>query len=275
MSKVAAAANQLGVPVDSLNAQIATIVAKSWGWRSSFFLYGGCGVVLAGIMALRLRPDRTSGEQEPVKHLIGGGLKAFFSCRTAWFLTLAFAGFQFSGHAFLMWGPAYLQDVFSLDSTRAAFDASFYPQVASIFGVMAGARFADSHVGSQPKSRIRVQAIGLALGGPFLVMVGGGKTLPVVCAAMAGYGLFKGIYDSNLFAAIYDVIDPRYRAMATSFMMMFSNIIASLSPWLLGVLKPAIGLSGGLMLMGGVLLVSSIPLIIAGRYTFLRVRIKA
>lgn len=92
---------------------------------------------------------------------------------------------------------------------------------------------------------------------------------------MAGYGLFKGMYDSNLFAAIYDVIDPRYRAMATSFIMMFSNIIASLSLWLLGTLKPAIGLSGGLMLMGGVLLVSSIPLIIASRYTFLRDRIKA
>ena len=94
-------------------------------------------------------------------------------------------------------------------------------------------------------------------------MIGAAQTETVVCVAMAGYGLFKGFYDSNLFASIYDVIDERYRAMATSFILMFSLIIASMSPYLLGVLKPLIGLDGGMKLMSLVYLVSSLPILVA------------
>ncbi len=256
-----------------LSGVIATIVAKSLGWRSAFYVFGGCGIVLAALMAWRIRPDMSGKVTERVGPLVVSGLKAFFTSPTAWLLALACAGFQFSGQAFLMWMPTCLQDTFGLDSTAAAFDSSFYPQAASILGVLFGARMADRHVGRQPKARLRVQAVGLALGAPFLMLVGAGKTLPVVCMAMVGYGLFKGMYDSNLFAAVYDVIDPRYRAMATSFMLMFSYLVACVSPWLLGALKPVIGLSGGMVLMGGVCLISALPLVIASRFTFKKDRI--
>ena len=62
--------------------------------------------------------------------------------------------------------------------------------------------------------------------------------------------------------------------MATSFMMMFSYLVACISPWLLGALKPAIGLSGGMILMGLVCAVSAIPLIMAQRYTFHKDRLQ-
>lgn len=256
-----------------LSGVIATVVAKSLGWRSAFYIFGGCGIVLAALMAWRIRPDLTGRTVEPVLPLVKSGFKAFFTSPTAWMLALACAGFQFSGQAFLMWMPTCLQDTFALDATAAAFDSSFFPQAASILGVLFGARMADRHVGRQPKSRIWVQAAGLILGAPFLMLVGAGKTLPVVCAAMVGYGLFKGMYDSNLFAAVYDVIDPRYRAMATSFMLMFSYLVACFSPWLLGVLKPVIGLSGGMVLMGAVCLISAIPLMVASRFTFKKDRV--
>lgn len=87
---------------------------------------------------------------------------------------------------------------------------------------------------------------------------------------MTGYGFFKGFYDSNLFAALYDVIVVRFRAMATSFILMFSLIIASASPYLLGVLKPALGLSGGMQLMSAVYLASAVPVIAAIRYGYSR-----
>ena len=251
-----------------LSGVIAAVVAKSLGWRSAFFIFGGCGILLAALMAWRIHSDMAGKTAEPVGPLVKSGLKAFFTSPTACLLAFACAGFQFSGQAFLMWMPACLQETFSLDATAAAFDSSFYPQAASILGVLFGARMADRHVIRQPKARLRVQTVGLILGAPFLMLVGAGKTLPIVCAAMVGYGLFKGMYDSNLFAAVYDVIDPRYRAMATSFMMMFSYLVACVSPWLLGALKPAIGLTGGMTLMGVICLVSAIPLILAQRLTF-------
>ena len=55
--------------------------------------------------------------------------------------------------------------------------------------------------------------------------------------------------------------------MATSFILMFSLIIASASPYLLGVLKPVMGLSGGMKLMSGVYLLSVIPILCAIFFT--------
>ena len=246
----------------------AAALAAAMGWRKVFFLFGGLGILLAALMAWRIHPDKVEKSSEPVGSLIRGGLRAFFTSPTAWMLALACAGFNFAGQAFLVWMPTCLHDTLGLDTVKSAFDASFYPQTASICGVLIGARLADRNVGRQPKSRMIVQTAGFVLGAPFLFLIGVGSTEFVLCLAMVGYGLFKGMYDSNLFAAVYDVVDAKYSAMATSFILMFSFLIACTSPLLLGVLKPAIGLAGGMKLMSVVYLASAIPLLIAIIYTF-------
>lgn len=247
---------------------VAAALAATMGWRKVFYVFGGLGVVLAALMAWRIKPDRVERNKEPIGELVRGGLRAFFSSPTAWMLALACAGFQFVGQAFLLWMPTCLHDTLGLDSVKSAFDASFYPQMASIFGVLLGARLADRNVGKQPKSRMIVQALGFILGAPFLFIIGIGKTEFALCSAMIGYGLFKGMYDSNLFAAVYDVVDEKYRAMATSFILMFSFLIACASPLLLGMLKPVIGLAGGMKIMSFVFAASAIPLIFSIVYTF-------
>ncbi|MBO7397175.1 MAG: MFS transporter, partial [Bacteroidales bacterium] len=170
-------------------------------------------------------------------------------------------GFQFAGQAFLIWMPAALREGLGMTATRAAFDSSFYPQLASVAGVLIGARIADRYVLRNDRARLWVQTAGFLLGAPFFYMVGAATTEVAVCVAMVGYGFFKGFYDSNIFASIYDEIDGRYRAMATSFILMFSLIIASMSPYMLGLLKPAIGLGGGMKLMALVYMLSSVPVI--------------
>ena len=242
---------------------IATTISGLWGWRHAFYLFGGFGVVLALILLWRIRPDAPSSdaERQPVTGLMKEGLRAFFTSRVALLLAFAGAGFQFSGQAFLIWMPAALRDGLGLSATKAAFDASFYPQLASVAGVLIGARLADKYVLSSNRARLWVQTAGFLLGAPFFYWIGAAGTEATVCMAMAGYGFFKGFYDSNIFAAIYDEIDVRYRAMATSFILMFSLIIASMSPYLLGLLKPAIGLDGGMKLMALVYLLSSLPVL--------------
>ena len=253
-----------------ISGVIATTISGLWGWRHAFYLFGGAGVVLALILAWRIRPDAAPASEaapEPVGRLMKDGLKAFFTSPTALLLAIAGAGFQFSGQGFLLWMPTCLQDGFGVSATRAAFDASFYPQLASICGVLLGARLADRYVGKHFRARLWVQAAGFLAGAPFFYWIGAATTETLACAAMAGYGFFKGFYDSNIFASIYDVIDPRYRAMATSFILMFSLIIASASPYLLGVLKPVMGLSGGMKLMSGVYLLSVVPILAAIFFT--------
>ena len=250
-----------------ISGLIATQLALYFGWRSAFFIFGGFGILLAGLMAWRIRPDKAQNSGEPLGQLIGGGFRAFFTSPTAWLLAIALTGYQFSGQAMYVWGPAYLQENFHLGSTRAAFDASFYPQMASIIGVFVGARIADKSVGKYKSARVWMLVVGLVLGAPFFFLAGKASSEAIVCIALAGFGFFKGIYDSNTFASLYDVIEPRYRSMATSFILMFAYLLSCCSPWLLGALKPSIGLTGGMYLMGIVFLVASIPLFIALKFT--------
>lgn len=253
-----------------VSGMIATQVAKYLGWRMAFFIFGGCGIALAALMAWRIRPDVSADRKESLGQLVKGGIRAFFTSPTAWLLALALTGFQFSGQALFMWSPAYLQENFSLDPTKAAFDSSFYPQMAAIIGIFIGARLSDRAVARFKTARIWMLAVGLVGGSPFFYLIGNATSEAVVCMAMAGFGFFKGVYDSNLFASLYDVIAPRFRSMATSFILMFSYMLSCCSPWLLGILKPTIGLSGGMYLMGIVYLVASLPLFVAMRYTLKR-----
>ena len=250
-----------------VSGMIATQVAKYLGWRTAFFIFGGCGIALAALMAWRIRPDFSSDRKESLGQLVNGGVRAFFTSPTAWLLAFALTGFQFSGQALFMWSPAYLQENFSLDPTKAAFDSSFYPQMAAIIGIFIGARISDRAVEKYKTARIWMLAVGLVCGSPFFYLIGNATSESVICIALAGFGFFKGIYDSNLFASLYDVIEPRFRSMATSFILMFSYLLSCFSPWLLGMLKPTIGLSGGMYMMGVVYLVASLPLFVAMKYT--------
>lgn len=253
-----------------ISGLIATQLSLYFGWRSAFFVFGACGILLAALMAWRIKPDKTQNSGESLGKLIGGGFRAFFTSPTAWLLAIALTGYQFSGQAMYVWGPAYLQKDFHLDPTRAAFDASFYPQLASVIGVFVGARIADRSVGRHKGIRVWMLVLGLVLGAPFFFLAGEATSETVVCIALAGFGFFKGIYDSNTFASLYDVIEPRFRSMATSFILMFAYLLSCCSPWLLGKLEPTIGLSGGMHLMGAVFLVASVPLFIALKFTLKR-----
>ncbi len=85
---------------------------------------------------------------------------------------------------------------------------------------------------------------------------------------MGLFGIFRGMFDSNIFAALYDFIELRYRSACTGFMLMFAFIIGSMSPFLLGLLKPVLGLSNGLAMLSFIYLFSASCLLIVICFTF-------
>src|SRR5207248_9937001 len=84
--------------------------------------------------------------------------------------------------------------------------------------------------------RILVQAFGLLAGAAFIGLVGLTKEVSTLLIAMTLFGLCKGLYDANIFASLYDVIEPRARATAAGIM----NTVG----WSGGALGPlAVGLA--------------------------------
>lgn len=241
-------------------------IADAFGWRYAFYLFGGFGIILAIILYFRLKDSKVlpnaSGTYES-KKTIKEVLKVFFSKPTALLLTFAFAGMQFTAVGFLTWMPTFLHEKYSFSLARAGFDSTFFHHAAAFIGVIIGARIADKLAHKITGIRGLVQMIGLLIGVPFITIIGNSDSLLIIYSALAIFGFSRGIYDSNLFAALYDVIEIPYRATATGLMLMFGFIVAATAPYTLGILKPVFGLANGLAFLSVGFLFSSLCILIA------------
>ena len=93
---------------------------------------------------------------------------------------------------------------------------------------------------------MEVELIGLLFGAPFIYMMATSDSLFWCYTGLALFGFFRGIYDSNLFAALFDVIEPKYRASSIGIMLAFAFTIGAFAPVILGWIKTVSDLDTGL-----------------------------
>ena len=108
--------------------------------------------------------------------------------------------------------------------------------------------------------------LGLMIGAPFIYLMSQSESLLMIYVALSIFGFCRGVYDSNIFATLYDVIEVPYRSAATGFMLTFAFVIGSISPFILGILKPTLGLSAGFALLSMVYVFSAMCILVALLY---------
>jgi nitrate/nitrite transporter NarK len=138
--------------------------------------------------------------------------------RTALLLMLGFIGANFVATIFLTWTPTFLVKKFNFQLTTAGLSGSVFIHLASALSVPVGGWLADRWAQRRPGGRMLVQASGLLTGAIFVFLVGTTRDVGVLLCVMALFGLCKGLYDSNIFAAIFDVVEPRGRGTAAGIM---------------------------------------------------------
>lgn len=251
-----------------MSGYLAGWIADQFGWRMAFYLFGGFGIILSFVIAFRLKDSRPVSSGSSDKVLIKEAVSMFFRKPTALLLTLAFAGMVFVNVGFMTWMPTYLHEKFGFSLSRSGFDATFYHYISAFFGVLLGATIADRYYKKVTGIRGLVQGTGLLLGAPFIFLLGTGNTPIIIYLLLALFGFFRGIYDSNIFAALYDVIELRFRSTATGLMLMFAFVTGAGAPYILGRIKPAWGLSWGLSALSVVYVFSAFCIFIAVRFFY-------
>jgi MFS family permease len=197
-------------------------MGEHYGWRSSFTLLGLVGMAFGLLLFVCLKEpaapalveDRAGPRR---KETLGGILRTIvdlYRIPMVWVLTAVFIGANFVAMVFLVWLPKFLFDKFDMSLTMAGFSATAYLQVASVLGVLGGGVLADRLVRRYRGGRMMTQALGLCCGVPFIFIVGWTLQVPVLILSMACFGLFKGFYDSNIWASLHDVVPPERRATA-------------------------------------------------------------
>lgn len=217
-----------------------------YGWQSPFWVFGTAGILLGIVVQFGIREPRrneaeilahgAAGVAEPKPTVpMGIFLREFFKTPTAVLLVVAFFGANMVGLVFLTWMPTFLKEKFGLNLALAGLGATVFIQIASMIGCVVGGIAADRWSLRRAEGRILVQALAVTLGAPFVFLCGYTKSPWMLALAMTLFGFSKGMYDSNLTAAFYDVIAPSRRSTATGLMNLIGWIGAGLGSVAIGV----------------------------------------
>src|SRR5262249_6722914 len=157
-----------------------------------------------------------------------------------------------------------IYDRFHMNLAMSGLTATIFVQLASLVGSVSGGWLADTLRAKKPGGRMIVQAIGVFGGGPFVALCGLTQSVGVLILALTAGGFFKGLYDANIFASVFDVIRPEARGTAAGFM----NTVGWLgggatAPFLIGLVARDHGLGFGIALASIVYVAAGILLLMA------------
>ncbi len=238
----------------------AGLIGQNYGWRWSFVVFGGLGILL-GVVLQRylLEPPRTPAPARTPLRTIGVILRT----PSAVLLMAAFVCANFVAVVLLSWMPTFLHDRFNMSLAMAGLSATLFAQLAGMAGAATGGWLADAAIKRTSRGRLIVQAVGVFAGAPFVVLCGMTRSVTWLIVALAGWGFFKGLYDANIFASPFDVIPPEARGTMAGLM----NCVGWLggggsAPIVVGLIAQRTSLGAAIAATSGVYCVAGLLLVI-------------
>ena len=261
---------------------VAGFMGQYYGWHTSFYLFGGLGVLL-GVILLGFLKEPVRGQAEvqvetqDSSHVmldlkqgnIFDSIKQVFKQPMVWVLVAVFVGANFVASIFLTWMPSFLYNKFNMSLSMAGLNATFYLQMASVLGVISGGFLADKLVKTYRGGRMMAQSIGLIMGVPFIFLAGWTLSIPILILALIGFGYFKGLYDANIWASLHDVVKPKNRATAVGFMNSIGWFGGGIAPIAIAYAGTKYGMSASISATSALYLVFGL-LLIFGIRKFMR-----
>jgi MFS family permease len=236
-----------------LGGSLSGALADWLGWQAGFYVFGCLGVALGFILLGLLKEPRRGQSDGTDAGAAGNPFVKRASLRESvaevlgtpavLLLIAVFVGANFVAMVFLTWMPSFLHKKFAMSLSMAGLSGTAYLQIASVLGVLAGGFLADGWARGFRAARPLTQALGLLVGFPFIFLTGWTLSVPVLVLAMAGFGFFKGFYDANIWASLYDLVKPERRATAQGLMNSIGWLGGGAAPVAVGVASAQFGMS--------------------------------
>ncbi|MBQ6338185.1 MAG: MFS transporter [Kiritimatiellae bacterium] len=255
-------------------------------WRPVFIIFGALGFLLGVLFIFFLRDGQDTRDAQNVqdkkeKPPLVEGLKAYFCNPSALLATSGFIAIVFVNNAYLFWAPKFVAQKFAaeLGDTAVATAGNgtmLYHHVCAFAAIMLGGFVTDAFVKRWPRFRLLFQSCALFLGAPALVFMAYAPSVATTWLAVAVYGVFRGFFEVNTHASLFDVVAPKHRSTAVGLLNMLAFFFGGLSGILMGHLSKSDGVAGferGFALMGGVYAVAGCLMLVSFLFTFKRDRV--
>ena len=252
-------------------------------WRRVFVVFGAAGLILGVSYLFLMRPDARDdarrAEGKPEGASLAESFRAFFACPSALLATTGFIAICCVNNTYITWAPKMFHERFGLDGATAGAHAMFYHHLVAFGAILAGGWLTDRFVARFPRFRLGFQICALLLGAPALLLIGRCGTFAAAMAMTAAYGLFRGLFEVNTHASVFDVVPARHRASVVGFMLLLAMGLGALfSGELMGWVFSSFGeraYSVAFALMGGTYALAALLMSVSFFFTFRRDRIAA
>lgn len=248
---------------------LAGWIGQTYGWRWTFIVFGIVGILHGLIMIWRLK-DGVSSKDIPAepgkeKSSLLDGFRAIFTTPTACFMAFGFAALIFVLTGYLTWMPAYMHENFGMTLADAGFQSMLWTHCFAAAGILIAGRIADMIGTKRLEWRMYMQGIGLILAAPFILLMGNSTELWLTSVGLAGFGLFRSLFDANTYVVMFDVIPPKYHSSASGVLIMFGFGVGSFAPIALGAIKQYATLSVGISILGILWLIAGVVVIVGSK----------
>ena len=233
-------------------------LGSHYGWRAAFTFLGAAGIAYTLILKVALK--EAPAVAKTIRPRFGVSLRELIHLPGFPALALIFGTTSIAGWIVYTWLPLYLYERFGMSLTAAGFTATFYIQIGSAAGILAGGRLADWWASRNPRGRLFTQALGLGAAAPFLFLAGSTSTLGFLIAGLLVFGLGRGVFDCTAMPVLCQIARPDLRATGYGIYNCLGCIAGGLMAAVAGALKSALGLSASFQIAAIILAGSAIAL---------------
>jgi len=255
-------------------------------WRHVFIVFGAAGFLLGVFFVFALkdgekveRGEEKNAVQPPTSNLqpsFFDGFRYFFKTPSAICAMAGFVAIVFVNNAYLFWAPKFMAMKFGTSVGAAGTQTMLWHHLFAFAAIIAGGILTDRMVKKMPRFRLGFQILAMLCGAPCLLATGLAPTAVAMVALSAAYGVFRGAFEVNTHASLFDVMPPRYRSTSIGIFTVFAFFFGGLSGVVMGALSQKYGVRGfeiGFALMGGAYLLGALTMMISFFHTFKRDRI--
>jgi MFS family permease len=241
------AALYVGLMVSGL--AVAWMLGFLGTWRNVFIAFGAAGCALGIIFIWALRDGTNSCTNRRTQlstsnFRLSTSLRAYFCNPSALCATAGFVAIVFVNNAYLFWAPKFAAEKFAIGVGEAGKGVMLWHHLFAFAAILAGGIVTDHFVKKMPRFRLGFQSVALLCGAPALLWIGLATSFASLLVAASAYGVFRGFFEVNTHASLFDVVAPDHRSTAVGLLNMIAFFFGGLSGVAMGALSQRWGVRG-------------------------------